>query len=116
MKKSSKKLENILRIGLTDICENNLKGINGFQWLTHLVDYDRFPESLNIVLIFDKPHQVSSFYNSAERVVIEKNIGMLMQQHQIKIKSLRQLILYDNERDCAAQHNGDWVKRLAAVH
>ena len=114
MKKSSKKLDNILRKGLTDICEYTLKGIDGFQWLTHLVDYERFPESLKIVLIFDKPHQVSRFHNSSERAIVEDNIAKLMQQHQIK--SLSQLIFYDNESDCAAQHNGDWVKRLASVH
>jgi hypothetical protein len=116
MKKSSKKLDNILRIGLTDICENNLKGIAGFQWLTHVVDYNCFPESLKIVLIFDKPHQVSRFHNSSERAIVEDNIAKLMQQHQIKIKSLSHRIFYDNESDCAAQHNGDWVKRLASVH
>lgn len=115
MKKAAKKLENVFRKGLTDICEHDLKAIDGFQWVTHLVDYDRFPDSLKIVLIFDTEKQVSAFKRSAEKMRIDDRIEMLMSEHNIKLKSVSQHVLYDNETDCALQHNGDWVKRLALV-
>ena len=37
MRKSDKKIENQLRLTLTDVCETALKRFNGFEWLTHLL-------------------------------------------------------------------------------
>ena len=39
MRKTDKKIDNNLRIVLTEVCEIALKEVTGFQWLTHLVDY-----------------------------------------------------------------------------
>ncbi|PZW64390.1 hypothetical protein F471_03911 [Pseudomonas sp. URMO17WK12:I1] len=38
---------------LTDACETAKSEIVGFQWLTHEVDYERFPESLLVTWMFD---------------------------------------------------------------
>ncbi|HCC80946.1 MAG TPA: Fis family transcriptional regulator, partial [Methylophaga sp.] len=43
MRKTDKKIDNELRLKLTDVCEQGLKNIAGFQWLTHLVNYDDYP-------------------------------------------------------------------------
>jgi hypothetical protein len=37
MKKTDKTLENTIVTLLTKVCEQSLKSLDGFQWLTHLV-------------------------------------------------------------------------------
>jgi len=53
MRKSDKKIDNILRRLLTEVCDSALEIVDGFKWLTHLVDYDNFPESLSVICIFN---------------------------------------------------------------
>ena len=38
---------------LTTACETAKSEIVGFQWLTHDVDYERFPQSLCVTWLFD---------------------------------------------------------------
>ena len=38
---------------LTDACETAKSEIVGFQWLTHDVDYQNFPQSLIVTWMFD---------------------------------------------------------------
>ena len=38
---------------LTTACETAKSEIVGFQWLTHDVDYERFPQSLRVTWMFD---------------------------------------------------------------
>lgn len=38
---------------LTLACETAKSEIVGFQWLTHDVDYERFPQSLRVIWMFD---------------------------------------------------------------
>lgn len=53
MRKKDKKIDNELRLVLIDACEQALKDITGFQWLTHfLVNYDDFPNSLMVACVF----------------------------------------------------------------
>lgn len=39
MRKSDKKVENLIRDVLTDVCEETLKGYEGFLWVTHTVKF-----------------------------------------------------------------------------
>lgn len=61
MKKSDKKLEKLLVNSLTDVCENTMKAINGFEWLTHHVNYNKFPESLMVLCVFSNLRTLNSF-------------------------------------------------------
>lgn len=38
---------------LTTACETAKSEIVGFQWLTHEVDFERFPQSLRVTWMFD---------------------------------------------------------------
>ncbi len=53
MKKSDKKTEQLIVSTLHALCEEALERHQGFRWLTHHVDYRRFPASLEVFLIFD---------------------------------------------------------------
>ena len=61
MRKTDKKIDNQLCAVLTEVCEVALKECTGFQWLTHLVNYNKFPKSLKVVCIFDTNDNVNRF-------------------------------------------------------
>lgn len=78
MRKRDKKIENQLRISLTEVCEATLKEDIGFQWLTHTVDYQKFPDSLKITCLFDTPENLASFLKSTHKLrLINQIIGQL---------------------------------------
>ena len=39
---------------LTEVCEDAKVEHEGFVWLTHEVNYQRFPQSLVVILVFDE--------------------------------------------------------------
>ncbi|RUO20916.1 hypothetical protein CWE08_07390 [Aliidiomarina iranensis] len=53
MRKSDKKLETEIIRRLTDVCEAMKPQLEGFVWLTHEVNYQRFPQSLVVTLVFN---------------------------------------------------------------
>lgn len=57
MRKSDKKREKQLIDCLNTVCEQALDiPLPGFAWLTHLVDYQRFPASLRVYCIVEPGH------------------------------------------------------------
>ncbi|MGM0526586.1 MAG: hypothetical protein ACQEQ8_10405 [Pseudomonadota bacterium] len=52
MRKTDKKLERAIIRELTQVCEAAKFEHEGFIWLTHEVDYQRFPQSLKVTLVF----------------------------------------------------------------
>ena len=85
MRKTDKKIDNQLRLVLTEACEVALKDIDGFQWLTHLVNYANFPALIQAQLLVAN----------------------------VKVTDIADHIYYDTEQDCASQHNGQWKDRLS---
>ena len=112
MRKSDKKLDNQLRSVLTDVCESALKDIAGFQWLTHMVNYTNFPNSLKIVCVFDSNASLDSYLLSGDSNYLQSLILDALQRLNIKLKSSTDQVLFDTEENCAEQHNGNWARRL----
>jgi predicted RNA-binding protein with PIN domain len=112
MRKSDKKMENQLRIGLTEICESSLKNFNGFEWLTHLVNYSNFPQSLKVICVFDTNANLASFIKSKNC----HKLGVILHEKlfamDINIKNITNHISYDTEEDCKKNNNGKWADRL----
>ena len=52
-KKSDKKTDREIIHALTDLCEAAKYTHEGFIWLTHEVNYQFFPQSLKVVLVFN---------------------------------------------------------------
>lgn len=52
---------------LTDACETAKSEIVGFQWLTHEVEYERFPESLLVTWVFDSEASKARELTSADK-------------------------------------------------
>ncbi len=116
MRKTDKKIDNQLREVLTEVCETALKKFSGFQWLTHLVSYSNFPQSLTIVCIFDTNESLDQFKaingrNELTTLIQNKLLGLGV---RIPVKSMSNHIDYDTEEDCNNKHSGNWAIRLGS--
>jgi len=112
MRKTDKKIDNQLRLVLTDVCEIALKEINGFLWLTHLVNYSSFPKSLKMVCIFDTNESLTDFMSKDSNKDLEWLIQSQLAEIAVNLTKVTNHISYDTEENCAHQHNGKWADRL----
>lgn len=112
MRKSDKKLDNQLRKVLTDVCENALKHIDGFKWLTHTVNYSNFPNSLKVICVFDTNESLDNYLLSKSNNQLQLSVANELNRLGIKLKNITNHVLFDTEENCDLQHNGNWAKRL----
>lgn len=112
MRKTDKKIDNQLRLVLTDVCEISLKKIDGFQWLTHLVDYSSFPKSLMVICIFDTNAKLEYFQTTASQKELESLIKSKLLEIGVKVNNVYDHITYDSEESCEKEHDGKWAARL----
>jgi hypothetical protein len=112
MRKTDKKIDNQLRLMLIDVCEVALKEIDGFKWLTHLVNYSNFPKSLKIVCVFDTNDRVSSFRSENSQNKLNVLIQLKLTTIDIKVKNMVDHIYYDTEENCRKENGGNWSARL----
>lgn len=109
MKKTDKKIDNAIRGALTEACDKALEDYDGFMWLTHLVDYQKFPQSLSIICVFDTNKQLSNANIEDLRVIIKAKLASI----NINIKDIRQTVRFDSEQNCTKEHKGNWQQRLS---
>ncbi|MFD2178247.1 hypothetical protein [Veronia pacifica] len=108
MRKTDKKRENALRTVLTDVCEIAQREYRGFEWLTHLVNYENFPRSLKIICIFNTNADLEQADTSALSELIRENLASI----EVKIKDINQHVRFDTEEMCEYENNGKWNERL----
>lgn len=116
MRKTDKKRDKQLGECLTQVCQHSLTQYNGFQWLTHIVNYAHFPKSLKIVCVFDTEHNLNIFLKSHHRQQLNSLIYQALFKLNINIRSIVSHISYDTEERCQKEHNGNWAKRCAQAH
>jgi len=89
MTKSDKKLEKLLVNSLTDVCENTMKTIHGFEWLTHHVNYNKFPESLMVLCVFSDLTTLNTFLmNHDKNEITNKIVAQL--RNEVGVKNFSQ--------------------------
>ncbi|NRA41756.1 MAG: Fis family transcriptional regulator [Pseudomonadales bacterium] len=114
MRKRDKKIENAICLALTEVCEIALETYAGFSWLTHRVNYQRFPDSLSVICVFDTNAALTQFLAQSH----DRDLAALIQQHlakqQIGLKQPKRQISFDTEENCQQSHQGNWQARLAA--
>lgn len=79
MRKTDKLRERQLIDALNSVCEAALDAaLPGFQWLTHHVDYRRFPVSLAVFCIVegDYPQSKAWLVNAVCRALLDLNIAL----------------------------------------
>lgn len=90
MRKTDKKTDCEIIHALTELCEAAKYTHEGFTWLTHEVNYQRFPQSLQVTLVFDD--EVSETTLLAEfrdlipqvQAALEPVIGQVLPARQIE--------------------------------
>ena len=112
MKKTDKKIENAIRKSLTEVCEIALKDTDGFEWITHLVNYSNFPKSLSIICVFDTNVALSNLLSSGKDEYLYQLIKDKLVAASIPINDIRQQVSFDTEEACQNEHGGKWDKRL----
>jgi len=108
MRKTDKKIENSLRQALTEACETALVKYEGFQWLTHFVNYGDFPASLLIVCVYDTNAHLAKTDKEGMRALIKEKLASI----GIKMKDCRQQVRFDTEEDCDNDNDGRWNERF----
>jgi len=90
MRKSDRKLEREIIRELTQVCEAAKFDHDGFIWLTHEVDYLRFPKSLKVTLVFDEQVDETVMLSEFRRLILkvqaalEPIIGGMLPAKQIE--------------------------------
>lgn len=95
MRKSDKKVENLIREVLTEVCESTLKGYDGFLWVTHTVKYISFPQSLAIVCVFETNQHRANFLLGEGRLHVSTTIQKAFNQVGVPLKNADKQISYD---------------------
>jgi hypothetical protein len=99
MRKTDKKVDNQLCEVLTDVCEAALKQCLGFQWLTHVANYNKFPKSLKVTCIFDTNDNVDNFivtpgYDELMSLIQQKLLSI-----GIRVNNIADHISFDSEEN-----------------
>ncbi|MEZ9900767.1 Fis family transcriptional regulator [Vibrio breoganii] len=97
MRKTDKKIENRIRSVLTEVCEDTLKGYDGFLWVTHMVNYSSFPQSLKIVCVFDTNQDRANFLAGEGQLNVSTTIQKAFVQIGIQLKNVDKQISYEHK-------------------
>ena len=112
MKKTDKKIDNQICQALTKACETAKQEVQGFQWLTHLANYNQFPGSLSIICIFDTKVELDQARQQMKDQLIVGLIKSELELINIRFKDISRHVLFDTEEACEVEHNGKWQKRF----
>ena len=113
MTKTDKKIEKAIREALTEVCDIALDEVAGFQWLTHLVNYRRFPSSLSVICIFASNNERSNALLAQQDDFLRTLIQEKLSAAGIPIKDALSQVSFDTEEACQYENEGQWQERLA---
>lgn len=99
MRKSDKKVENLIRSVLTEVCEDTLKGYDGFLWVTHTVNYSSFPQSLEIVCVFETNQDRASFLVGEGQQHVSIAIQKAFNKVGVQLKNVGKQIRYETQQN-----------------
>jgi len=112
MRKTDKKIDNTLRRLLTEVCDSALENVEGFKWLTHLVDYDNFPESLSVICIFNTNSELAQARSLKRDNYLRNLIKQKLDCADIKIHNITKHVSFDTEEECQIKNGGNWHQHL----
>tara|TARA_Y100001956_G_scaffold37019_1_gene36406 strand:- start:853 stop:1176 length:324 start_codon:yes stop_codon:yes gene_type:complete len=99
MRKTDKKIENQIRDVLTGVCEDTLKGYDGFLWVTHTVKFSSFPQSLEIICVFETNQDRANFLAGEGQQHVSKAIQKAFNQVGVQLKNVGKQISYDTQQN-----------------
>jgi len=99
MRKTDKKLENTITKALKESCESALDEFEGFQWLTHTVNFSNFPDSLRVICTFDTQANLLSFHKDNDDQVFRSIIQKNLLNVGIKLGNVNSQVSFDLEEN-----------------
>ncbi|NVD07995.1 Fis family transcriptional regulator [Vibrio sp. JPW-9-11-11] len=99
MRKSDKKVENLIREVLTEVCEESLKGYDGFLWVTHTVKFSSFPQSLEIICVFESNQDRANFLAGEGQPHISDAVQKAFNKVGVKLKNTSKHIRYETQQN-----------------
>ena len=112
MTKTEKKIDNTLCKVLTCVCEDAKDEIQGFQWLTHTVNYANFPASLKIICVFDNNADIAQLTASKQDQHLHELLAQALNAVDVRLKNINKQVKFDSEENCTRDNAGNWAKRL----
>ncbi len=106
MRKSDKKIENLIRDVLTDVCEETLKGYDGFLWVTHAVKHASFPQSLEIICVFETSQDRADFLAGEGQQHVSATIQKAFSQAGVQLKNAAKHIRYEVQPSRQSRRRG----------
>ena len=98
MKKTDKKIDNQICKALTNVCETAKLDVQGFQWLTHRVDYNQFPDSLSVICMFGTNAELEQARQEKQDQLIYNLIKIELEHIDINLKNISRHISFDTEQ------------------
>jgi len=112
MKKTDKKYEKLIVEALTEVCDIALSQVPGFQWLTHLINYSRFPDSLKVVCVFATKDDLNRVLLAKQDDFLRSLIREKLSAVAISMKDTVRQVNFDSEEACELEDGGKWQYRL----
>lgn len=91
-------IERELIRALTTACETAKSEIVGFQWLTHEVDYEEFPQSLVVTWVFDSEANRARALASADKARMLELTQVALDEVGISVSSIAEHVAFSVER------------------
>ncbi|MBA1228595.1 hypothetical protein G7013_02885 [Pseudomonas viridiflava] len=111
-KREQAQTERRLVAALTHACETAKSEIEGFRWLTHEVDYAVFPESLQVIWVFDTVVAKDQAVNQGLDKRMIQLTAEALDELDIQLKALPRQVHVDSEEQCQRENGGNWALRL----
>lgn len=112
-KRDQTRLERQLSSSLTDACEAAKAQMVGFTWLTHEVDFARFPESLQVTWIFTNEAQKADALGQGQDALMRTLTRAALDEAGIDMDAVTAPVHVDSEEACERVDGGQWQARLA---
>lgn len=110
--KTEKKIDNNVRLALTQVCDDALVKVEGFEWLTHQANYTNFPASLLVTCVFDTELAFAEATKNGDTLWLQKQIQSRLLKMGVRFKAINKQIIFDTEELCRQENEGDWSIRL----
>lgn len=108
MRKTDRKIDNTLRVVLTEVCEIAQVQYQGFEWLTHFVNYHDFPASLSVVCVYDTNNNLKKTDREGICMLIKEKLAAV----NVDFRNIHQQVSFDTEENCQHENNGKWHERF----
>lgn len=113
MKRNDKKIENSIVKALNDVCNILKDESDGFEWLTHFVDYSNFPQSLKLVFVYDNNKNLMDAKGKKLFKTIFELTEARLSSEGIYIKNIHKSLFFDTEENGADFDSLKWCRKYS---